>query len=438
MSRITIIGTGYVGLTTGVCFAHLGHNVVCADIDEQKVERLQAGDCPIVEEGLSDLLAEGLASRRLKFVVGAAVAAADAEYAFLCVPTPPSPNGSADLSFVDGTAAEIAQALPAGSIVVNKSTVPVGTAQRVQRILRRSDVSVVSNPEFLREGTAIRDFLNPDRVIVGSADRQAALRVADLYATLSAQVIATDAPSAEMIKYASNAFLAVKLSFINAIAGLCEEVDAEVTEVARGMGSDNRIGARFLSPGPGWGGSCLAKDTTALLHTATSVGVDFPLLRAALDTNDQQLDRVVGKVRAALGGSLEGKTVAAWGLTFKAGTDDVRCSPAVNVLNSLRAEGARIVAYDPAVRAPLLGFDMVSDPYSACREADVLVILTEWPEFAEVDLIKVRGLMANPVIVDGRNLLDGDDVRTIGFAYGSIGRPVRGRAIKLATAPLVA
>ena len=435
MKTIAVIGTGYVGLTTGVCFAHLGHRVVCADIDEAKVARLRAGESPILEEGLDELLAAEIASGRLTFVLGAATAATDCDFAFLCVPTPQSPDGSADLSYIAAAAAEIAPVLRPGAVVVNKSTVPLGTADMVAGIIDRDDVSVVSNPEFLREGAAIGDFLAPDRVVVGSSDRAAAQGVAALYARLEAQTVVTDARSAEMIKYASNAFLAVKLSFINSIAGLCEQTGADVLEVARGMGSDTRIGNRFLVAGPGWGGSCFPKDTSALHFISEDHDFDFPLLDAALRSNEQQLDLVADKVKAATGGWLHGKVVAAWGLTFKAGTDDLRCSPALEVINRLRAEGAHVVAYDPAIEGPIMGIDIASDAYSACVGVDALVVLTEWPEFAELDLHKVREVIGDPIIVDGRNLLDADAAVELGFTYEGIGRPNIGRtsAAKIAS-----
>ena len=348
-ARIAVIGTGYVGLTTGVCLADLGHTVVCADIDADKVARLSAGELPIVEDGLAELLASGLATGRLSFVVGAATSAADCEIAFLCVPTPQGDDGSADLSYIEAASAEIGPVLPAGAIVVNKSTVPVGSTKAVEAVIRRSDIHVVSNPEFLREGSAVRDFMHPDRVVVGADDRSAAERVASLYSSLGARTIITDPASAETIKYAANAFLATKLSFVNAIAAICEGVGADIEDVIAGIGSDSRIGASFLQPGPGWGGSCFPKDSRALVKIAEDAGYDFDLLSGVITVNDQQLDRMAAKVAAAAGGSLSGRTVAVWGLTFKAGTDDLRESPSIAVISRLLAAGARVVAHDPTV-----------------------------------------------------------------------------------------
>ncbi|MGB8861569.1 MAG: UDP-glucose/GDP-mannose dehydrogenase family protein, partial [Ilumatobacteraceae bacterium] len=297
MTRLAIIGTGYVGLTTGVCFAHLGHDVVCADIDADKVARLSRGEVPIVEHRLDELLAEGLRNGHLRFVVGAAAAVTDAEIVFLCVPTPQGDDGSADLSYVEAAAAEIASVLAYEAIVVNKSTVPVGSTRVVERVLQRPDVRVVSNPEFLREGSAVDDFLRPDRVVVGCEDRSAAIAVGALYDSVRAQIIVTDPASAETIKYAANAFLATKLSFVNAIAAICEGVGADVNDVMVGMGYDKRIGAEFLRPGPGWGGSCFPKDSRALLNIANQAGYQFDLLAGVIAVNDEQFDRVTDKIR---------------------------------------------------------------------------------------------------------------------------------------------
>ncbi|MGH3592348.1 MAG: UDP-glucose dehydrogenase family protein, partial [Pseudonocardiaceae bacterium] len=314
--RIAVIGSGYVGLTTGACLASLGHRVVCADVDARKVARLSAGEVPILEPGLPDLVAQGLAAGRLRFVVGAAAAVTDAEVVFLCVPTPMGAGGAADLSAVEAVAAEVHELLPAGCVVVNKSTVPVGTAARTVQLLDRPDVAVVSNPEFLREGSAVEDFLNPDRIVVGCDAQDAAERVAALYARLGAPTVLTDAASAEMVKYAANCFLAMKLSYVNAIAELCERFGADVLDVTEGIGYDRRIGQAFLQPGPGWGGSCLPKDTHALLQVCAAADFDFALLQASLDTNTHQQHRMVAKVRDAVGGSLAGQRIGLLGLTF--------------------------------------------------------------------------------------------------------------------------
>src|SRR4051794_40674881 len=322
---ISVVGAGYVGLTTAACLAHLGHEVVCADIDAERVARLRKGEVPILEDGLVALITEGLAAKRLSFVVGAAVAALGADVVFLCVQTPQGEDGSANLTFVESVAREIAPVLVPRAIVVNKSTVPVGSTRFVQRVLAEAGttehVTVASNPEFLREGQAVHDFLHPDRIVIGCEDPEAAVRVSELYKGVHAPVLVTDPASAEMIKYASNAFLATKVSFINAIANLCESVDADVREVALGMGYDARIGFQFLHPGPGYGGSCFPKDVAALLYTARGAGYDFELLAGVVDVNRAQHERMVDKVAAAAGGDLDGRVVGVWGLTFKAETD---------------------------------------------------------------------------------------------------------------------
>lgn len=422
MSTIAIIGTGYVGLTTGACFSHMGHDVICADIDPSKVERLSRGEIPIVEEGIEELVAEGLSSGRLRFVLGAASAAAHADFVYLCVPTPQGGDDRADLSFLQTAAAEIAPVLRPGAIVVNKSTVPVGSTKVVEQVLQRDDVTVVSNPEFLREGSAVHDFLNPDRVVIGSDDRSAAEKVAALYGDVHGSVLLTDPASSETIKYAANAFLATKISFANAVAAVCEAVGADVADVMRGIGLDKRIGHQFLSPGPGWGGSCFPKDTRAMVRIAEDGGYDFWFLKGVIEVNEQQINRVVWKIQKAAGGNLAGATVAVWGLTFKANTDDLRESPALAIVDRLTARGAKIRAYDPTVHRNMPGIEAVADPYAACEGAQVLAILTEWDEFRSADLDKVKGLLANPAIVDGRNLLDKDAVLSSGFTYQGIGR----------------
>ena len=425
MGNIAIIGTGYVGLTTGACFAHLGHTVVCADLDAAKVESLQRGEVPILEAGLDELVREGLRSGRLRFVLGAADALDDAEFVYLCVPTPQGADGSADLSYIEAAAREIAPGLPPESIVVNKSTVPVGSTRLVEQALGRADVFVVSNPEFLREGSAVSDFLHPDRVVIGSDDQGAAIRVASLYMGVAAPFMVTDPASAETIKYASNAFLATKLSFVNAVAAVCEAVGADADDVVLGMGYDKRIGHEFLRPGPGWGGSCFPKDVQALLYIARQAGYDFDLLDGVVSVNEQQFERTTAKVVAMAGGSVQGRTIAVWGLTFKANTDDLRESPALQIVERLLARGATVQAYDPAVRGPLDEYpalEVVGDAYAACEGASVLAVLTEWDEFKWVDLDKVGQLMSATCIVDARNLLDRAAIIRRGFTYQGIGR----------------
>ena len=431
--EVAVIGAGYVGLPTAATLAHFGHRVVVAESDPSRLAALRRGRMPIVETGLDELVAEGVRAGNLRFSATAAEAVAGAAFVFLCVPTPQGDDGSADLSFVEAAAKEVGPVLEHGTIVVNKSTVPVGSATFVEQIIGRSDVSVVSNPEFLREGNAVRDSLHPDRLVVGADDAQAAARVGGLFTGTAAPLIITDATTAETIKYASNAFLATKLSYVNAVAGLCEEMGADVRDVMLGLGYDKRIGFEFLHPGPGWGGSCLPKDTRALLHMAREAGYDFSLLAGAIASNEQQLARVVGKVETACGGSVDGVTVAVWGLTFKANTDDRRDSPSLEIAHRLTASGAVVQAFDPtvpvdveeplhAVPDDLLGLSLRADPYEAARGASVVVVLTEWDDFRWLDFSRIQSLMAVPAIVDARNLLDPAAVRRLGFAYAGIGR----------------
>ena len=426
MTKIAVIGTGYVGLTTGACFAHLGHEVICADIDEDKIKILSSGRAPFVEDGLDRLVEEGLENGNLRFVVGAKNAVTDCEVAFLCVPTPQRADESADLSFIETATQEIAALLPPGTIVVNKSTVPVGSTRVVEAALQRPDVRVVSNPEFLREGSAVGDFLNPDRIVIGSEDQAAAITVSSLYLGISAPIVVTDPASAETIKYAANAFLATKLSFVNAIAAICEGVGADVSDVMLGLGYDDRIGREFLRPGPGWGGSCLPKDTRAMVRIAEDAGYDFRLLRGVIDINEDQFNRVVDKLEAAVGGSLQNRTVAVWGLTFKAGTDDLRDSPSLPITSGLVGRGAVVRAYDPTVAvdwddAPA-GVEIVGGPLDACNGADVLAVLTEWDEFRTVNPRAVGEQMENRAVVDARNCLDRALWQRHGFDYRGIGR----------------
>ena len=461
---VAVIGLGHVGLPTAVTLAHLGHRVTCGDADADKVALLQQGTVPIVEDHLEEMVREGQAAGRLHFVVGAAAAVTGAEFVFLCVPTPQSEDGSADLSFVESVAEEIAPHLASRAVIINKSTVPVGSTLVVERVLNRHDVTVVSNPEFLREGTAVSDSLHPERIVIGAADQAAAARVGELFTGTHAPLLITDAATAETIKYASNAFLATKLSFVNAVAGLCEAVGADVRDVILGLGYDKRIGFEYLRPGPGWGGSCLPKDTRALVYIAEQAGYDFSFLRGAIATNNEQFVRVVDKVRTAVAQAtanpieaagpavaahgLAGTVIAVWGLTFKAGTDDVRNSPAVEVVRRLVAEGSTVQAFDPTVAVPdgqvsvrideLGGLGrfggtgglsraagavrVFTDAYSACDKAAAVVVLTEWDEFRWLDFEQVRARLAAPVVVDARNLLDPAQLRRLGFDYTGIGR----------------
>ncbi len=442
---VAVVGVGYVGLPTAATLAHLGHRVTCGDADPSKVAMLEQGHVPIVEDHLEELVREGQAAGRLRFVVGAKEAVDGAEFVFLCVPTPQGDDGSADLSYVEAVAKEIGPALLPGTVIVNKSTVPVGSTLVVDRVLGRHDVSVVSNPEFLREGTAVADSLHPERIVVGADDQAAAAKVGELFAGTHAPLLITDAATAETIKYASNAFLATKLSFVNAVAGLCEAVGADVRDVILGLGYDKRIGFEYLRPGPGWGGSCLPKDTRALVHIADQAGYDFSFLKGAIATNEEQFVRVVDKVKAAVGGDLGGAVVTAWGLTFKAGTDDLRNSPAIEVVRRLLDGGAIVQAFDPTISVPddqksapideltalapdgdALGLAAsvraFPDAYAACEGASAAVVLTEWDQFRWLDFARVRLMMAAPVMVDARNLLDPAQLRRMGFQYTGIGR----------------
>jgi len=426
MTSIAIIGTGYVGLTTGACLAHLGHDVACVDVDDDKVAGLSAGRVPILEEGLEALVDEGLRTGRLRFTTDVAGAVAGRTVVMLCVPTPHAADGSVDLGYVESAAATLGPLLDPGAVVVDKSTVPVGTTRLVAGLLGRHDVSVASNPEFLREGTAVADFLGPDRIVVGADDEAVREVVRSLYAGIDAPVVLTDPASAETIKYAANAFLVTKLSFANAIAAVCEAVGADIDDVVLGLGHDSRIGASHLRPGPGWGGSCFPKDSRALIHQAGQAGYDFRFLDSAVEVNLQQFDRMVDKVRRAVGGDLSGRTVAVWGLTFKAGTDDLRDSPALEVVDRLLAAGAGLRAHDPTVpvwRDPVpTAVELFDDPVEACRGADALVVLTEWPAFTTVDPGVALGVMAGRAVVDTRNLLPGDSWRELGCAFEGVGR----------------
>jgi len=351
---------------------------------------------------------------------------AEAEFVYLCVPTPQGGDGSADLSYIEAAAREISPMLRPEAVVINKSTVPVGSTRVVEQALGRSDVHVVSNPEFLREGSAVHDFLNPDRVVIGADDQGAAIRVAGLYLGLAAPLQVTDPASAETIKYASNAFLATKISFVNAIAAVCEAVGADVNDVVLGMGYDKRIGNQFLRPGPGWGGSCFPKDSHALVKIAEEAGYDFGLLKGVIGVNDDQFRRVADKVESLAGGSLAGVTVAVWGLTFKARTDDLRDSPSIEIIRLLLDRGATVRAFDPSSPSPddsrLAGIDVVEDPYAAAEGAAVLAVLTEWDEFKWLDFDKVGDVMAARRVVDARNLIDRTTLVRRGFEYRGIGR----------------
>jgi UDPglucose 6-dehydrogenase len=426
-ARIAVVGAGYVGLTSAACLAMLGHHVTCADVNESKVQRLSRGHVDIVEPGLPEIVGQGLTSGHLSFVHTGAVAdaVADAEVVFLCLPTPMGVDGQVNMTFFDNAVLEVRDTLPGGCVVVIKSTVPVGTAARVAALLRPSNISVVSNPEFLREGYTVDDFLRPDRIVIGSDRAAPAQQVAALYDSLAAPTIFMDTASAELVKYAANGFLATKLSYVNEIAELCERLGADIASVTKGMGYDPRIGESYLRPGPGWGGSCLPKDTAAILYTAKQVGLELPLLQASVYSNERQKSRVVERVRTAAGGSLYGKRIGLLGLAFKAGTDDLRHSAALGVAEQLAFEGSELTAYDPAVPKDVPGvtdgITVVPDAYQAVKDADVVVLLTEWSTFRALDWARVADLMAGQSIVDTRNLLDANLLTAVGITSRGIG-----------------
>lgn len=425
MAKIAIVGTGYVGLTTGACLASLGHEVVCADIDAEKVAQLSKGKVTIFEDGLQELVTKGLKTGNLSFVVGAVKAVIDSEYVFLCLPTPESSDGSADISIIETVAKEIADSLSRASIIVNKSTLPVGSVRVVENCIQRKDVSVVSNPEFLREGSAVQDFLKPDRVVIGSDDKSAAEKVAQLYSPICKNILITDPASAETIKYAANAFLAARLSFVNALASVCEVVGANIIDVVNGLGSDSRIGTQFLQPGPGWGGSCFPKDTKALLKIAQDNGYDFELLAGVISANESQFDRIANRIAVEAKAASEKPVVAIWGLAFKSGTDDLRESPSLKIINRLINKNISIQAYDPTqvgVENKNLHIKNFDNALSACKEAHVLAVFTEWKEFARIEPKLVAEQMSNLSVFDGRNMLNKNSWLAAGFNYKGVGQ----------------
>lgn len=438
--RIAMIGSGYVGLVSGTCLADFGHQVVCVDKDPAKIEALNAGRMPIYEPGLDALVAENVAQGRLSFTTELKPAVAQADAVFIAVGTPSRRgDGFADLSFVFAAAREIAEAVDGFTVVVTKSTVPVGTGDEVERIIREirpdAEVSVASNPEFLREGAAIGDFKRPDRIVVGAEDPRAEEVLREIYRPLflnQAPILVTGRRTAELTKYAANAFLATKITFINEIADLCEQVGADVQQVARGIGLDNRIGSKFLHAGPGYGGSCFPKDTLALVKTAQDAGTPVRLVETVVAVNDQRKRAMARKVVQACGGSVRGKTVAVLGLTFKPNTDDMRDAPALSIITGLQDVGAQVRAYDPEgmeAAKPLLGdVAYARDAYDCAEGADALVIVTEWNAFRALDLARLAQVMAGRVLVDLRNVYDHASVQRHGFHYVSIGRPGSGEA----------
>jgi UDPglucose 6-dehydrogenase len=428
--KIAVIGTGYVGLVAGACFADLGNHVICADVDEDKIDMLRGGEIPIFEPGLTEIIRINARMDRLEFTTDIERAVKESTIIFVAVGTPQGENGEADLSQVEAVAKTVGEAMDGYRLVVNKSTVPVGTGDVVGKIIQESQsenhpFDVVSNPEFLREGSAVHDFMHPDRVVIGCSNQASGQMVAELYEPLDAPIIVTDVLSAEMIKYTSNAFLALKISFINEIANICDQVGADIKEVVAGVGMDGRINPAFFGAGIGFGGSCFPKDTLALIDIAAKVGYDFRILRAAVDVNDDQPRRFVKGITNVLGG-LAGKKTAVWGLSFKPNTDDLRESPALKAVALLKEGGADVTAYDPvsAEGATTLipGLITAENPYDAAKGADALAVVTDWNMFKEVNLETLKRLMARPIIFDGRNIYDPEKVRAAGFEYFGVGR----------------
>lgn len=415
--RVAVIGAGYVGLIQAVGLAHLGNQVTLAERDPVRVAEIQEGRSPIFEPGLPELLSATLADGSLRVTDSNQEAVKDAQIVFLALPTPQGDDGEADVSAIYAVADELSTFLPQDCLVVTKSTVPVGTNREVGI---RTGRSVASNPEFLREGSAVTDFMKPDRIVIGTEDRRNVDQLIELYQSMDAPILVTDLISAEVIKYAANGYLAARVTYANAMANVCEAVGADVRDVLLGIGYDHRIGFSFMRPGPGFGGSCFPKDTRALVRLAADAGYDFSLMSGVIATNEEQFARTVAKVRDAVGGNLAGARVAVWGLAFKAGTDDVRESPAIRVINQLMEAGADVVAFDPQASAP--GIADGGDAMSTIKGADVLLIATEWPEFQRLDLRLVAAHMRGSAIVDARNLLDPIAVRAVGLSYVGVGR----------------
>ncbi len=429
--EIGVIGVGYVGLVTGAVFADLGNEVICADIDEEKIEKLNRGEIPIYEAGLEEMVHRNVEGGRLSFTTNLDELVPNSEVIFICVGTPPKNGGETDLSFVESAAKAIARSIDGYKVIVTKSTVPVGTGAFVADIIERhkeTDVNfdVVSNPEFLREGSAIQDTLAPDRIVIGVPNKQVAMKLLELYSPLERPMLITDVPSAEIIKYASNAFLAMKISFINAVANVCELAGANVDDVAKGMGYDGRIGRDFLYAGLGYGGSCFPKDVESFVHKAGELGYDFRLLKEALQINRERVPHLVEFVRKGVG-SLRGKVIGVLGLAFKANTDDMREAKSIEVIRAFLKEGAKVKAYDPAAmenaRMILNEVKFCPSAYAVAEGVDALVIVTEWREFRQLNLARLNELMAKPVIFDGRNIYDAERTRKLGFEYHCMGKP---------------
>jgi len=438
--RVAMIGAGYVGLVSGACFAEFGHAVTCVDKDAEKIAALRRGEMPIYEPGLAELVAKNAREHRLSFTTSLADAVKDVAAVFIAVGTPSRPaDGLADLTYVYQAAREIAGVMDGYAVIVTKSTVPVGTGDEIARIIAdirpNADLSVVSNPEFLREGAAIADFMAPDRVVIGTDDARARAVMRELYHPLARKqtpILFTERRGAELIKYAANAFLATKITFINEIADLCEQAGADVQEVADGIGLDHRIGPKFLNAGPGYGGSCFPKDLLALLKAGLDFGVPIRSIETIISINDQRKRAMARKIIAACGGSIRGRTIAVLGLTFKANTDDMRESPSIAIVTALQDAGAKVRAYDPQgmehARSILNAVDYARDAYACAEGADALVVMTEWDIFRALDLSRLRSLLKRPIVVDLRNIYRPEEMAKHGFAYVSVGRPKIGKA----------
>jgi len=431
--NICVIGTGYVGLVTGSCFAEFGLNVTCVDNDEQKIALLQKGTSPIFEPGLEEMVKRNLREGRLVFTTEIDKAVEKSLVIFIAVGTPPKKDGSVDMTYIDEVARKIGENLNGYKVIATKSTVPVGTGERIRKVIqqyerKKVNFDIVSNPEFLREGAAIEDFMRPNRVVIGAASEQAMAIMKDLYSPLyliEAPFVITNIETAEMIKYASNAFLATKVSFINEIANICEKVGADVNVVARGMGLDQRIGSKFLHAGPGYGGSCFPKDTLGIAKIAEKHGYRFEIVRSVMKVNEKQKERMVAKVKDALG-NLKGKTIAILGLSFKPNTDDMREAPSLKIISSLQREGAKIRAYDPkameVARKIFKKIEYGKDPYDVAKGSDALLIITEWNQFRNLDLKRLQKMMKSPVFLDFRNIYEPAKMREMGFKYFGVGR----------------
>ncbi|GAM12012.1 UDP-glucose dehydrogenase family protein [Mesobacillus selenatarsenatis] len=430
--NVCVVGTGYVGLVSGVCFSDIGNKVTCIDLDQEKIDKLKQGIIPIYEPGLSDLVLKNINENRLSFSTDLTEGLKDADVVFIAVGTPPKENGEADLQYVEAVAKSIGEHLDSYKVIVTKSTVPVGTGKRVKEIIAsvsgHTNFDIASNPEFLREGSAIYDTMNMERAVIGVESEKAGEVLTELHKPFNTNIVLTDVETAEMIKYASNAFLATKISFINEVANVCELVGADVTKVAEGMGFDNRIGKAFLQAGIGYGGSCFPKDTSALVQIAGKAGYDFKIVRNVEEVNQNQRFKIIDKLEAVFNNDLSGRKIAVLGLAFKPNTDDMRDAPSIDLVPLLQEKGADVFAFDPVAaenaRKVIPGLNAVENLQKAVNNADAVVILTDWPEFKEMDLVQLKETINQPIIIDGRNMFEPETMKELGYYYSSIGRPL--------------